>query len=344
MRQTISGANASPYFRFVVGFLLSGLTLYLALRNINYSEVRVAIANADSRFVVLALITVLVTNLAKAYRWRVLLGESGKPVPLFELLKSSMVGQMLNMIYPMRIGDLSRAYVIGGLGPGRIFTLGTIFLEKLLDMFFYSLLFIVLILLIRLPSWVGNSAYILSIIVLLATIAVMILAYHPGFFIRMGERVLGLLPDKISAYTLNRFRSGVASLEILRSSTGLLRLAFWFTIAWVSALLTNVLAMRALHLQLPWTAALLVLIILQIGIAIPSVPGRLGIFEYICILALSAFSVDKTAAFTYGILLHILVMLPTIFFGMLFFVMMGMGKNRAAILRNSFQTLDKTIN
>ena len=88
---------------------------------------------------------------------------------------------------------------------------------------------------------------------------------------------------------------------------------------------------------------MLVLVILQVGIAIPSVPGRLGIYEYLCILALSVLNVDQATALTYGILLHSLVMLPTILFGMLFFATMVFGRNRAALLKKSFQPVDKTI-
>ena len=343
MRSFISRAIASPYFRLSVGLLVSGLTLYLALRNVTFSEVWAAISQADFRFIVLAFLCVVVTNLAKTYRWRVLLGEAGKRVPLLELLKALLVGQMLNTLYPMRIGDLSRAYVIGGIGPGRVFTMGTVLLEKLLDMFSYSILFILLILLIRLPAWVSNSAYSFTLVVLVATVAIFFLAYRPGYFVQLGERVLGIMPEKFYQYTANRFRSGVASLGVLQSSAGLFRLAFWLIIVWVSAILTNFLTMRALHIQLPWTASLLVLVILQVGIAIPSVPGRLGIFEYMCILALGVFNVDQATAFTYGILLHSLVMLPTLLFGMLFFAMMGLGRNREAVLKKSFQPVDKTI-
>ena len=120
------------------------------------------------------------------------------------------------------------------------------------------------------------------------------------------------MPEKFYQYTINRFRSGVASLGVLQSSAGLFRLAFWLIIVWVSAILTNYLTMRALHMQLPWTASLLVLVILQVGIAIPSVPGRFGIYEYMCILALSVYNVDQATALTYGILLHSLVMIPTV--------------------------------
>ena len=343
MRSFISRAITSSYFKLLVGLSVSGLTLYLALRNVTFSEVWAAISQADARFFVLAFLCVVVTNLAKTCRWRVLLGEAGKRVPLFELLKALLVGQMLNTIYPMRAGDFSRAYTIGGIGPGRAFTMGTILLEKLLDMFSYSLLFILLIFLIRLPVWVSNSAYSFTLVVLIATLVIFFLANRPRYFDHLGVKVLGIMPVKYYQYTINRFRSGVASLGVLQSSAGLFRLAFWLIIIWVSAILTNYLTMRALHMQLPWTASLLVLVVLQIGIAIPSVPGRFGIYEYMCILALGVFGVDQATALTYGILLHSLVMLPTLLFGFLFFAMMGLGRNRAVLFKNPLQSLDKTV-
>jgi uncharacterized membrane protein YbhN (UPF0104 family) len=64
-------------------------------------------------------------------------------------------------------------------------------------------------------------------------------------------------------------------------------------------------------------ATLLVLIGLMAGIAVPSVPGRIGIFEYICVLALAVFGIKQTQALTYGILLHAVVFLPVLVLGVL---------------------------
>ena len=38
---------------------------------------------------------------------------------------------------------------------------------------------------------------------------------------------------------------------------------------------------------------LLVLVVLQVGITLPSVPGRIGVFEYLCILSLAVFGVAQ---------------------------------------------------
>ena len=134
---------SSRTFRYGVGALVSLLSLYLALRNVDFGEVGNALMAADYRLVGLALVSVALNQLARAFRWRVLLGDGpqGNSQPgnrrfdfsLFDLLVALLVAQLLNTVYPARLGDLSRAYVIGERGPGKVFTLGTIVLEKLLD-------------------------------------------------------------------------------------------------------------------------------------------------------------------------------------------------------------------
>ena len=55
-------------------------------------------------------------NLSKVIRWRVLMGVDGAKIPFSRFLMSHLAGQSLNMIYPARVGDLSRMYTIGDRG------------------------------------------------------------------------------------------------------------------------------------------------------------------------------------------------------------------------------------
>ena len=54
-------------------------------------------------------------------------------------------------------------------------------------------------------------------------------------------------------------------------------------------------------------------IVLQISLLfsrfIPSI-SEIGIFQYICILVLSEVSVDHSTAFTFGVILHVVLILP----------------------------------
>jgi len=57
----------------------------------------------------------------------------------------------------------------------------------------------------------------------------------------------------------------------------------------------------------------------QAGALPPSVPGRIGIFEYAVILALSAFGIAKNDALSYALMLHVVAYLPKILIGFFFF-------------------------
>jgi len=300
-----------PFLRNVLGILLSGLLLYLALRDVPLGQVWPALKAADPGFVALALLSVALNVAAKAVRWLVLVGPAGREIGFGRVLMVLLAGQTINWFLPGRVGDLSRAYLVGGMGAGRSYTLGTVALEKVIDMLSYVLLFLFLLLFLPLPAWISESGYTFSLITAGITLGVILIASFPAKFTRMLERALAWLPERTRPQILGRVRAGLGSLEILRDRGGLLVLALLSAAVWGSAVWTNHLAARALGLRLPWTASLTVLILLQAGISLPVVPGRIGLFQYLCILALSFFGVEEGVGLVYGILLQAVVLIPT---------------------------------
>ncbi len=317
--------HRSPLFRNSLGLIISLLTLFLALRNVAYDEFTSAITQALPHFILLALVSVGCNNLAKTFRWQTLLGPAGKQISFWKLFLALMAGQTLNAIYPARVGDLSRALVIGQAGPGRVYTLGTVVVEKVLDMMAYAILFLLLILLMPLPAWVNNSAYTLILITILAVSAILMVTLFPDRFFALVGRLILLLPKRIGGYFTERLQSAVSSLDVLHSRRGLAWLSFWSTMIWGTAILNNHLSLLAMQIQLPLIASLLVLIALQAGITIPSVPGSIGVFEFICVLALSVFEVEQAPALSFAIVLHVLVFLPITIMGLIGIWFLGLG-------------------
>ncbi len=215
-----------------------------------------------------------------------------------------------------------------GWGLGVFLLWGPFCLEKLLDTLSYVLLFFLLIILIPLPAWVNDSVSTFTLVIVIASAAVMVLAYRPLWLLGIAEMVLARFPGKIRNYAAGRLRSGVASLEVLQDRSGLISLGFWSAVIWGTAILNNQLVLLALNIHLPWTASLLILMVLQAGISIPSVPGKIGIFEYSCVLALAVFGIDQASALSYGIVLHTIVLFPTTLLGLLFFWILGLGNEK----------------
>lgn len=317
----------------VVGVGLSGLFLYLALRNVDFRGVLATLTSANLFFVAVTLGCVAINTIAKGIRWQILLGgemQQKPPIPLSTALSLHLVGQMLNKFLPARAGDVFRAYVVGGMGPGRAFALGTVVLEKLLDMLSYLLLFFVLMILIPLPSWVSDSLLALSVVTLSSFACALVLLYHRTRVLNAMATVITWLPGSVQQAFQGRVQSALSSLDIFHHRADRSRIIAWTAFIWFTAILNNILTFAALGISLerPFVVGLLILVALQVGISLPAVPANIGVFQYICVLVLGLFGVDETRAFSYGILLHALVMLPTTLIGILLFWRMGVGRQK----------------
>jgi uncharacterized protein (TIRG00374 family) len=335
LKSKLTTLFTSSYFRLGLGVAVSAGSLYLAAREVDLREVWDSLTQVNLMWVTLALVSVATNMLGRTLRWRLLLGDAGCEIPLSKLLVSLLLGMMLNMLLPARVGDVSRAYAVGGLGPGRTYTLGTVALEKILDLFAFAVLFLALLVLMPLPDWVDSSAYTLAALALVFLLLLALLTYQRVRVKSLLERVAQWFPEQMSKWIIERMRLGLASLDVLETRRALIQLAFWSTVVWGTGLLTNHLTLLALQIQLPLTASLLILVVLQFGISIPSVPGRIGVFEYLCVLALSVFGVAQSLGLTYGILLHFLSVFPMILSGPLSVWILGPARGRPNLIEVS---------
>ncbi|MGD8752011.1 MAG: lysylphosphatidylglycerol synthase transmembrane domain-containing protein, partial [Anaerolineales bacterium] len=329
MKVIYSSIFSSKYLRIALALLVSVLSLYFATRRVDFSQVLSTLSNAKFNYIYLALIFISINHLSKAFRWRLLIQPDGKQLNYWNIFSALMVGQMLNYFFPVRVGDLGRAYVIGGMGPGRSYTLGTVLLEKFLDLIMYVILFLISVLMIPLPTWISRPAFILIVITLLISIVVIIIGFYRNSVKNWVKKFTGRLSERGSVRYLGRqLDIGTSSFEILKNYRILAKLVLWSLAIWISSLMINHVTLRALDLKLPLIASILVLVTLQAGIAIPSVPGRIGVFEFICVATLMFLGVDETLAFSFGILLHALVMFPVVLAGTLLFWVLGLSSER----------------
>ncbi len=124
----------SKWFRWAISILISLGAVYLAIRGVDFLQVINSLKTAHWEYVLLALAVLCINLLAKTFRWKVLVGENGQQIPNLKYLMVMLSGQMLNSLFPARLGDFARAYSLGGMGPGRTFVLGTIVLEKMFEL------------------------------------------------------------------------------------------------------------------------------------------------------------------------------------------------------------------
>lgn len=302
--------------RLILGTAVGLLLLALAFRGVNWPQVRSALAEANYPLLGLALGTVLLTTLAKVARWRLLFPqEYGRP-RLGKLFPVLLIGQTVNAILPARLGEIARAYLIGEIEEvDKALALSTVIVEKALDALMLLLLVAFLFALMPLPTWLGRSGILVSGLLAALLLLLILGTYRSKDAPSALYRFLSWIPG-IHRLDLER-RLGTITVGLTALSRGDVarQLLGWSLLVWVLAALTNYVTFLALGIKVPFLAAFFLLAALHLGVVVPSSPGRVGVFHYICILSLSLFSVDRSLALSYGLVLHLIVFVPMMFLG-----------------------------
>ncbi|MFQ5859241.1 MAG: lysylphosphatidylglycerol synthase domain-containing protein [Anaerolineae bacterium] len=229
-----------------------------------------------------------------------------------------LIGQMLNIVVPARAGEMARIYFMGRTeNRSRALTLGTIVIEKWLDILMVLILLLFMPAIVALPAWFQDSRAGLATFAGAFFGTALVLSYGKSQLMSLVERLASLLPPDWQDRTRRGVSLALTSLDVLRSPRVGLQLQLWSFLIWSLSILVNFFTFKALGIDLSLTAALFLLAVLQVGVAVPSAPGKLGVFHYLCILALGFFGIDKTTSLGYSVLLYFVVFFPPTILGAL---------------------------
>src|SRR5262249_22223914 len=102
--------------------------------------------------VALAVVSTLATLIIVTLRWRLLFYPQHRDRRFRALFRSLVVGQMINIVSPLRVGEIARMYELAAQEPvSKTQVLATLALEKVLDLIVFGLALVLLLGLIALP-------------------------------------------------------------------------------------------------------------------------------------------------------------------------------------------------
>ena len=307
--------------RILFGLILSLLAFYFAFRSLTLQELVAVFSDMKWSWVAISLVLLAGHHLVKVIRWHGLIDSHARGISFRPLYASLMISQMINLVVPARAGDITRIQQIGTMGPGRSFILITLLLEKVFDMVAFGVLFVALLISITLPQWIQNTGILFLLLSgFLFTSLVVIFRYRAPIF-EWILRISHKFPLRYRDMMIEKYQTMVSALTIVENGKVISLALFWTAVTWLISILTNYCLLLAMDLHLSWTAPLFILVGLQAGISIPSVPMKIGIFEYVCVLVLGFYGIDQATGVSYGILLHLLVMVPILGAGLYYLIL-----------------------
>jgi uncharacterized protein (TIRG00374 family) len=300
--------------KLIIGLAIGAVFFYLAVRGIHVDQVLAALVQTDYWLVGLSAGIMMGAHLLRALRWRFLLAPV-KTLDTYSLFSALLIGYAANSFVPAHLGEFLRAFVIGKkhrISASAAF--GSIVVERIVDV--VSLIAVMALVLIvhPFPDWVTTSG-ILMLVGALLLCALLILCKR--FEVQTAAFIRALLkpfPERIGrrleALALN-FLGGIVPLKSGShySATLILSIAIWLCYAAV-----NYICLAAFNLvsvyHLAWYVGLVVLVFTTISVVIPSTPGYVGTFHYLCQIALVMFGVPASEALSFAVIVHIVGVVP----------------------------------
>ena len=312
--------NALPY-RIIPGIVISALALIALISLSDPDTILQTIRAVKLKVLVPAVGLVIISLFTRAYAWRGILQER---ITLWKSYLLINAGYFVNTIFPFRLGEISRAFLLMPSGFGFWEALPTIILERIFDVgFALSLLFI------GLPSAFGYTNNLIYLYLLAGLAVVGITLFFLG--VKYRERILVWLEsipvqnEKVKGRMIRFSESVFSNIGILNSPGQTLKVLAGLGASWGIALIFQFLLLRAFipEAQLAWAAFALGAV--AVGVSLPSSPGNIGLYEGSITLALTACGVDPSIAFPYALTSHIINLAITTLFGAYGLVQEGVG-------------------
>jgi glycosyltransferase 2 family protein len=253
-----------------------------------------AFQNVRWRWVAAAGAANLVSIVARAAAWRVVLAQALPPRPRRRhVLSAYSIGMLGNAILPGRLGEAARTVVLARhlrRGRGAWATVGgTVLAHRLLDVLPLAALVVYVLIAARIPPWATTGISVTLAVGAALLVLSVVLARRGGPSSHGIGRVRSLLVFA---------REGMA---VLRAPRPAATAALLQCLGWAAQLTVVDLALRAFGLHVPLAAAGLVLLVMNAALAFPLWPGSVGVLQAAVALSLLPYGVDYAAGFAFGL-------------------------------------------
>jgi uncharacterized protein (TIRG00374 family) len=309
------------HLKFIIGLAISAAAVYLSVERVDFRVLWASFRSANYFFLIPATVVLFGVFFLKAAGWRFLLLPAKKEVRIRSTVSVLVIGLMVNDLFPAKMGELARAYLIGEKeGLPKTLCFSTIMVEHLLDILVLMIFLLLLMPLVSLPPWLQTGGTLVGLSALGLILVLFLVVRREEKFLYWISRILARIPHRFREKILGILRN---LLQGMRVVTGRYILyAFGCLLAmWSSVFVMAYLQMAAFGLFLPFTAPVMVTVFMAFGKIIPSSPGGIGTLHYLILVVLMSFGVSKEAALGCAILMHgvgfvseVAVGLATLFF------------------------------
>lgn len=320
-------------WRGAIGVVLSAGALYFAFRGIAFGKVMDNVQHADALLLLLSVVAATFTFPLRAWRWRPILAPIAPDLPFAPLFSATVIGMMINNVFPVRAGEVARAYALSRSTPRVPFP--SAFASLAVDRVFDVIVVFALMFLAMLDPAFPPKAQILGrsvssyaatgiVIVCVLVAAMYVVVIFPARILGLYEMVARRIAPRLEERGRAAIVSIIHGLSVLRTPGRFVSVLAWTIAHWLCNALAFWLAFRAFGITAPLSAALFLQGLVAIGVAAPQAPGFFGIWELFGQAGLGLYGVSGDLAVSWAISYHVLTYIPITLMGAWYFARAGL--------------------
>lgn len=302
----------------VAALLVGALCVWLSLRVVGLAALLAEFDTFSLPLVALAAGSVVLVAMGKALRWQWLYADEPPRLPWSTHFSILMIGQMLNLLVPIRLGEVARLGLMRQEGRPVGLTFGTIVVEKSLDLLAIGFIVLAGVPLALIPTSLRTEAGTAGLILGVVLFAALLLL---GRLERPIVAALARVPEPPgvrAARALNWIRhavaSALASMAALRGRQ-LVRAAALTAAVWLLSIVTMQIMLTAFHIDAGWSAALALMLAGMSSHWAPTPPAMIGVVGAVTMAVLAAFGVDPARGLALGTVLNVVLVGPPVVIG-----------------------------
>jgi uncharacterized protein (TIRG00374 family) len=321
-------------WQFWVGLAISLFFLiFVVFPKQDWAKLWESLRSAQYWWLIPAIATYFIGVWVRAWRLHYMMRPI-KKVPVSTLFPIVCIGYMGNNIYPARMGEVLRAYVIKQKeGVSISASLAIVLIERIFDA-----VVMMLFIFVNLPelakigsveSGIGGTiqdvAIIGTVLFFGALLVFLLAAMFPALTSRFVSWSIGhLVPARFRPKVEGIAGKFLEGLACLRSPRDALMILVTSIVVWLFETGKYWFLMQGFAFTVSFFALMLMNGIANLITSIPSAPGYIGTFEAAGVAALQAYNVGKEVATAYTIVLHAALWLPITILGAYYMLRMGL--------------------
>jgi len=304
--------GGSIWLRVIPGILISVLAVYAVLQFVNPQDLKKAFSSVSLEFVFGIFVLNVLSLLIRAKAWRTILANK---TGFWESFFGVSEGYFLNNILPFRAGEFGRSFLVGkSSGLGTFYTLSSIVIERAFDIGFAAILLVLTLPHITGLDWMKPIAIVALILVIFGMFCLFLLTRFKDkvvFWIGKHEG-----KSRLFSFIIPILRNLIEGFSTIKSTSQFLKSVLWIAIGWVVWSAVYFYMVIQFLPGVPFWTGSFICSVLALGIAIPSAPAALGVFEAAITGAIVLLGGTTSNGFGYALIVHLINFVSVGVFGL----------------------------